>query len=300
VEAAVIVTTEIVEAYLQGLKSRRNPSEHTIRAYRSDLYDYLAFVAERPQGDSQSQVLLAYIRHLVEERKLANRTARRRLACLRGFYRELERSSGEAASPFTGLEIQLPRPKSLPRALAREDASKLARAAWRQCLCGSLQERNVAAAVLLLLSVGLRVGELVQLTPADFDGQDGTLHVKGKGLRERRVPVVDLRLRGFLADLSSGDQNSLLGLGSSPWTTQVFRQRLRAFAKAAGVSRRVTPHMLRHTSATLHLEDGVDLLFLQRLLGHESISTTALYAHVGDASLKRALEKAQLLTSLAD
>ena len=70
------------------------------------------------------------------------------------------------------------------------------------------------------------------------------------------------------------------------------------FAKAAGVARRVTPHMLRHTSATLLLEGGVDLLFLQRMLGHESIATTAIYARVNDASLRRALERADLLVEL--
>ncbi len=85
----------------------------------------------------------------------------------------------------------------------------------------------------------------------------------------------------------------------SPLPRQVpARYALRDFARDAGVQRRITPHMLRHTCATLLLEEGVDLRFLQRLLGHENISNTAIYAHVGDTGLQRALEGAGLLTRL--
>jgi integrase/recombinase XerD len=298
-EAILIVTAELAEAYLNRLKARRDSSDHTIRAYRSDLRDYIAFSCKRGEAEEAGQTILAYIRHLTTERRMAIRTTRRRLSCLRGYYDDLTRTAGAAPSPFQGLEIQLPKAKSLPRSLAREDAAKLAKTAWRICCNLNKGDRDVATAVLLLLSVGLRVGELVRLKPSDFDGEDGGLHVLGKGRRERRVPVVDQRLCTLLTTLAKTDMVTLFSTKGSPWSTQSFRQKLLSFAKAAGLSRRVTPHMLRHTSATLHLEDGVDLLFLQRLLGHENISTTALYAHVGDASLKRALERARLLSTLA-
>jgi integrase/recombinase XerD len=152
---------------------------------------------------------------------------------------------------------------------------------------------------LVLLSVGLRVSELVQLKPGDFDPADGGLRIRGKGRRDRRVFIVDSRVRGLLAERAQRGRNWLLGSQCGAWTAHLFRQRLRAFAAEIGIARRITPHMLRHTAATLLLEDGVDLLFLQRLLGHENIATTAIYAHVADASLRRALEKADLLTSLA-
>jgi len=226
------------------------------------------------------------------------RTTRRRIACLRGYFRDLSKMTG-ARSPFDELEIQLPRPKILPRSLAREDAAKLTKAAWETCSHAEETRKEIAIAVLVLISVGLRVGELVHLKPSDFDREDGSLHIQGKGRRDRRVPVVDSCLCAALTNLARPDAHALFTTKGSVWTTQSFRQKLRAFAVAAGLSRRVTPHMLRHTSATLHLEDGVDLLFLQRLLGHENIATTALYAHVGHASLKRALERAQLLSTLA-
>lgn len=205
-------------------------------------------------------------------------------------------------SPFAAVDLQLPRAKTLPRALARDDASRLARAAWS--LCGRagavLVDKRFPAAVLVLLSVGLRVSELARLCRADFDPQDGSLRVHGKGSRERRVFIIDAKLQPLLAECASGAPSApLFAEGDQPWTPRAFRARLRYFAEAAGIGRRVTPHMLRHTAATLLLEDGVDLLFLQRLLGHENIATTAVYAHVGNANLRRALEKADLLSSLA-
>lgn len=292
------VTIEMTDAYLERLKARRNPSGHTVRAYRSDLKDYARFTRTAPAIDEAGPPILAYVRHMTTERRMSIRTTRRRIACLRGFYSDLVRTRAIERSPFQDLEINLPRAKSLPRALTRSDAMRLADHAWSQIATISEDAREVALAVLLLLSVGLRVGELVQLTPSDLDG-DGRLQVQGKGRRERRVPVVAPRLREALAARINPNATKLFRGASGGWTTQAFRQRLRTFAKAAGVARRVTPHMLRHTCATLLLEDGVDLLFLQRLLGHENIATTALYAHVGDASLKRALEKADFLRSLA-
>ncbi len=195
--------------------------------------------------------------------------------------------------------MELPRARSLPRALSRADAAALVRSAWIECRTTRGPHWQVGAAVLLLLSVGLRVGELVALRPTDYDGADGSLHVSGKGRRDRHVFIVDQGLRKLLSSLVVEDAKHLFFAGCKSRSTQMFRHWLRSFARSAGLTRHITPHMLRHTAATLLLEDGVDLLFLQRLLGHENISTTAIYAHVGDASLRRALERAGLLSSLA-
>jgi site-specific recombinase XerD len=297
-EVCVIVTAAAAAGYLAKLKALRDPSEHTLRAYASDLRDFRRFLGTRPGAAKSPEIVLAYKQNLTE-RAAAPRTIRRRMACLRGFYKDLVRSGTLAVSPFAEVELQMPRAKSLPRALSRAEAATLAREAWRAAAAPGHPAHATAIAVLLLLSVGLRVGELVRLRAADFDPAGGGLHVRGKGRRERRVFIVDPRLRQRLAALVSENGDAALFSPARQWSTQTFRQELRAFARGAGLTRRVTPHMLRHTAATLLLEDGVDLLFLQRLLGHESISTTALYAHVGDASLRRALEKADLLTSLA-
>ena len=223
------------------------------------------------------------------------------MACLRGFYRELARAGTIERSPFIDLDMQLPRAKCLPRGLPRAETARLTEAAWKICLDRHrpLPAKAFAAAVLLLVSTGLRVGELVRLRPGDLDPGGGGLHVRGKGRRERRVFVVDDRLRALLGELASRPgATSLLAPVGGTWSTQWVRRSLRRFAVEAALEGRLTPHMLRHTCATLLLEDGVDLRFLQRLLGHENIATTAIYAHVGDTGLRRALENARLLSSL--
>jgi integrase/recombinase XerD len=295
----VNITKSVVVGYLARLRSSRNLSNHTLRAYHFDLHDFEKFSAGRGPDAATKRTVLDYAAHLAS-RNAAPRTIRRRIACLRGFFRDLLQQGLLDESPFEGLRLTLPRARLSPRVLSRCDAVRLATVARQKCNDrGDASAHQFAAAVLLLLCVGLRVSEVVQLRPADYDPADGSLRVHGKGRRERKVFIVDPDLRAIL-DEAAGDRSRPCLLGSDkPWSTQRFRQHLHHFAKAAGIAHRVTPHVLRHTAATLLLEDGVDLLFLQRLLGHENIATTALYAHVGDASLRRALEKADLLASLS-
>lgn len=298
----MIVTAEQASAYIERLRVRRNPSEHTLQAYASDLKHYRGFIGNQETDPSSGVSILNYVAHLSRS-NAAPRTVRRRVACLRGFYRDLAREKIIGASPFIGLELQLPRARSLPRGISRKDTRTLVRAGWGQC-----RERRdtgavtpIAIAVLVLICTGIRVGELVKLRSDDFHADNGALRVHGKGQRERFVFLADKELRRVVATLAGRRPGlTLFGCGELAWSTDWVRRSLRQFAMDVGVTCKVTPHMLRHTCATLLLEDGVDLRFLQRLLGHESISTTAIYAHVGDAGLQRALESAKLLTRLRE
>ena len=294
------ITPALIARYSQYLEQTRpGLSRHTIRAYRSDLSGFMSFSAMRPFEPESGQAVLAYIGHLKEARAL--RTLRRRMSCLGGFFVWAVEAGLISVSPMADLKLRLPKPKELPRSVRREDAKRLCQAA-RRALCAedvNAEQNALATGVLLLVSVGLRVSELVSLTRDDFDASSGGLRVLGKGARERQVYIVDGVLLAHLARLTTGLPAPLLQRGGRSWTDSAFRAALKQFAVAAGVQNRVTPHMLRHTCATLHLEDGVDLRVLQRLLGHESIATTAIYAHVADNSLKSALTTASLLQRLA-
>ena len=249
----LILGTEAA-GYLERLGVTRDPSEHTLRAYASDLRAYSRFIAGRDLCPLSEETVLAYADFLRSVTGAAPRTLRRRMTCLRGFYKDLVRQGRIGRSPFAGIELQLPRVNVLPRAMTRSDTARLAAAAWAACdpARRPREARRFPAAILLLIATGIRVGELVRLRPYDFDPEGGSLLVRGKGRKERRVFIVDPRLRRLLGGFTSCAPESLtlLGPNGAGWSTGTARRRLRTFARDAGIAVRVTPHMLRHTCAT--------------------------------------------------
>jgi integrase/recombinase XerD len=153
-----------------------------------------------------------------------------------------------------------------------------------------------------LLTTGIRIGELVSATRRDLSSADGVLHIKGKGDRERKVYLpgrqAHASMNAFLARrdrIRQAEDALLVTAEGFPVTSQQIRRRLKSLASFAGITRRVTPHMLRHTAATQLLEAGVDIRYVQRLLGHASIATTEIYTHVRDVALRDQLIRANTL-----
>jgi integrase/recombinase XerD len=138
-----------------------------------------------------------------------------------------------------------------------------------------------------MISTGMRVGELCKLRIEDISPDGSSLRIHGKGSRDRVAYITDATLRCELLQLVSDCRHVVEARGAlfvnrygSPMKPQSIRSKLRRFAGEIGLTRRVTPHMLRHTAATLLIETGVDIRFVQRLLGHSSIATTEIYTHV--------------------
>ena len=276
-------------AFIRHCQSIRKLSPHTIRAYQLDLARFCAFLGKRAAvGACDKGVIHEYVRHLFDARALKEASVKRHLATLRSFFRWLEEDGQPVEDPFRGARIRIRTPKRLPRVIARSDLRRLL-----------VHERPQAFADLtgyvateLLFATGMRVSELAGLLDTAVDVEDGTITIIGKGNRQRRVFVPD-ELKSLLRDYRtardrapSSAETFLVNSRGEAASPQMIRRLVRLHGERSSVRDRVTPHMFRHSVATYLLEEGVDIRYVQRLLGHRSISTTEIYTHVADAALK--------------
>ena len=295
-----------VDDFLRFCAAERRLSDYTVKAYRSDLADFGKWLPTDVGLDTASTATLKrYVEEMTALRKLSAATVRRRLACLRAFFRWFTDVAG-VADPFSGWQLKLPRRRRLPRTLSRSETSALL-FSFRGSMLGK-QERADAilgTAVSLMISTGIRVGELCRLKINDLPPDCSAVRVHGKGARDRIVYITDTDLRRDLRRLvikrqkaNDGTDALFVNRHGSSMKPQSIRSKLRRCAVKVGLARRITPHMLRHTAATLLIETGVDIRFVQRLLGHSSIATTEIYTHVSDEALRQTLERADILGGL--
>jgi integrase/recombinase XerD len=295
-----------MDDFLQFCAVERQHSTHTIQAYTADLSDFRKWLPlDVVLPEISETTLKTYLANMVGERKLAAATVRRRFACLRAFFRRLS-DLGHMPDPFSAWRLRLPRRKRLPRSLSRSEVTSLIEA-----LDGEEGDLQTSKAVLptsirLMVSTGVRVGEFCKLRINDVAPDGSLLRIHGKGSRDRIAYVTDAALRSELQRIvtqrrSANDACDALFLNrlNLPIRPQSIRSKLRKYANNVGLLRRITPHMLRHTAATLLIETGVDIRFVQRLLGHSSIATTEIYTHISDEALRTTLEKANVLGALA-
>jgi integrase/recombinase XerD len=295
-----------IEDFLRYCEIERQLSQHTLQAYAGDLDDFCRFMSAGTAVESMTEVSLTeYLKDMVERRKLAIATVRRRFACLRAFNRRLIVLE-KASDLFSRWQLQLPRRKRLPRALSGREVSSLLTTFASQRTTSKLAQSQSSTAVRLMIATGIRVGELCRVLVDDVSPDGKSLRIHGKGARDRIAYISDVDLRSDLERLiewhqknGSNGGNLFLNRRASPLKPQSIRSELRRYSTRTGTSRRITPHMLRHTAATLLIERGVDIRFVQRLLGHSSIATTEIYTHVSDEALRMTLERANVLGTLA-
>lgn len=295
------------DEFLRVCAVERRLSAHTILAYAADLADFGRWL----QGgtglpDISATTLKEYLAAITGERKLAVATVRRRFACLRVFFRYTA-DAGAATDPFASWRPKHPQRKRLPRALSRSEISSLLSSLKHKRQFAEIdREGNLPIAVRLMVVTGIRVGELCKLQIDDMSPDGSALRIHGKGSRDRVAYVTDSGLARELCDhvrkrrrVSSSCRALFVNRHGAAMRTQTVRIKLRRYAAALGLTRRVTPHMLRHTAATLLIETGVDIRFVQRLLGHASIATTEIYTHISDEALRSTLRRADVLAALA-
>lgn len=304
--------------YIRWLLATRELSSHTLRAYDGDLVSL-----ERHMGPCGEVVgldrecILAFVQAQRAD-GLSPASLKRRASALRGFCRWLVAQQLLDRDPWNGADLTLGRRRRLPRSLPSHELDRLIEflkvaahverdgTPTAQLIGKRPHESTTLLAVALMVSTGARVHEVVSIRCRDIDVPGRTIRLIGKGHRERQVFLTNDWIAGLTAaylearsSLDLEHPHLLFNLHHDALTPPAMRSRLAKAATAAGLRSRVTPHMLRHTAATQLIEAGVDIRYIQRLLGHASLTTTEIYTHVSDGALRRVVSDADVLGRLA-
>lgn len=283
--------------FLQHLTVHRRLAQNTVIAYKADLHQFCSFLTDKGIHDFAAvtrEDLQHYFR-ICHQRQLSTRSSARRLAALRAFFRYLLQHALVATDPVA--EIDPPKlGKNLPKALTPKEVDRLLS---RPATSAPLPLRNWTM-LHLLYATGIRVSELVGLPMNGCSLASGHLRVQGKGDKERIVPFdaeTTAALREYVErarpTLIKDRSSNMLFLSNrgKAMTRNRFWQIIRECARTKGISREISPHMLRHSFATHMLAGGADLRSVQMMLGHADIATTQIYTHVDSSRLKAAHQR---------
>ncbi len=282
--------------FLAYLEFERGLSRNTLEAYRTDLLQYGAWLRERGHdaleaGHAELADYVATLAAGTEERPpVAPATLQRKVACLRSFHRHLLRQELIEEDP-TG-RLRAPRQgRKLPEVLSRDEVNRLLEQP-KGTDPASLRDR---ALLELMYACGLRASEAIGIEVGDLDMEAGLLRARGKGAKERLVPVGTAAARALMHYLARGrpplvgdrqEARLFLNHRGTGLTRQGLYKIVQRHARSAGLERHMSPHTLRHTFATHLLAGGCDLRSVQEMLGHADIATTQLYTHLSAERLK--------------
>ena len=284
-----------IAAFLDVMRAERGAADNTIAAYNRDLTDFSGFLAPRgvDPPDATRPMIEEYLAGLARE-GLSAATRARRLSCLRQFFDFAFTEGWRADNPAARMEGPRRR-RPLPKTLSQEDVDNLFAAVERRDK-GALKGARLTCLMEVLYATGLRVSELVGMPLASVLGDPRMILVRGKGGRERMVPLTDKARAAISRYLTLRDADPRLrasphlfpGAGRSGRLTRArFFQIIKQLAGEAGLDpANVSPHALRHAFASHLLANGADLRVIQHLLGHADISTTEIYTHVQEEGLK--------------
>lgn len=280
---------EPLKQFLEYLRLVKNASIHTLRNYQIDLNYFLHFLSKQPKGSLPDKRLVRLYLSEMHAQAAAKRTLLRRLASLRSFYKYLKRERLIEHNPLE--EIETPKlEKTLPASLTYPQVEHL----LSQPDVGTILGFRDRCMMELLYSSGLRVSELVALDRQDIDFNQFKVRVKGKGKKERVIPVTKnaatwvanylAHPERFLDGEHHQAQKDEAAIFLNKWGDRIsvrsVDRNFEGYLKMSGLSANVTPHTIRHTIATHWLEKGMDLKTIQTLLGHNSLATTTIYTKV--------------------
>ena len=271
--------------YLEFCQYRKELNPNTLKAYRIDLKQYLSYI--------QNDILLkSKIEEYITElhKKYKQKTVKRKIASIKAFYKYLEEEELlEGSNPFDRIRVKFKEAESLPRIIPRTDIEKLLNYMYT-----IIEHSGKLSAVYRDLSIvemffatGARVYEISNLKRQDIDLDNGIIKIFGKGSKERYVQIGNQEILQLMKEYYKRNREEIDESGfffvnrrGKRFSEQSIRRMIRKYSKQAGISLPVTPHMFRHSVATYLLEEGVDIMYIQKILGHSSIKTTQIYLHI--------------------
>lgn len=294
-----------IKDFLSYCRFEKNLSPHTLKAYQLDLIHFVNFVS--PPGkeltieEIDKKILRQYLQQLLAQKKI--KTVKRKIATVKALFNYLEYEEAIEVNPFRRLRIKIKEPLQLPRVLTLVEVKSLFKTAYNE----KEQYRDPASytykaitrdivALELLFATGIRVSELCNLGKPDVNLEQKYIKVKGKGNRERIIQLCSSEIVIILEKYISlfhpphtDFQFFFINRLGKRLSEQSVRFMIGKYARLAGLKKTITPHTLRHTFATLLMEEGVDIRYIQQLLGHSTITTTQIYTHVTQDKQKKIL-----------
>lgn len=286
----------LMNDYLEYCKYRKNLNVKTTKAYRIDLTQYLNYINRFALNGLSRNALDAYITELHKSYK--PKTIKRKIASLKAFFHYLTYIDILEDDPFAKIDISFREPKLLPKTIPLHtlqtflttlySQKNVAKTAYQtKCLI-----RDIAICE-LLFATGMRISELCTLTPENIDLENGTIRIFGKGSKERILQIGHEDVLRALFEYQEAFLTEIDSCGyffvnriHKPLSDQSVRFMINKYVEMAALKIHITPHMFRHSFATLLLEQDVDIRYIQRMLGHSSITTTEIYTHISNTKQK--------------
>lgn len=289
-----------INGYLEHCCSQKCLNPKTLKAYRIDLQQFSrqSFIIETEELTSAH--LEAYVTKLHQQ--YAPKTAKRKIASLKAFFHYLEYKEILVQNPFSRLRIKFREPIILPKTIPLRTIELLLNTLYDQHARAASAYRKKTtlrdtAVIELLFATGIRISELCTIPYSNIDLQNNFIVINGKGSKERLVHICDKHVIMVLKKYYSEYQKEIRACGyffvnnnGNHLSDQSVRRAIDKYCRIAGIQQHITPHMFRHSFATLLLEEDVDLRYIQSMLGHSSITVTEIYTHVTMAKQKNILD----------
>ena len=285
--------------YLDYCKYQKNLNSKTLKAYQIDLKQFCEYMLTTDMQPSRINIS-NFIIHL--NKNYAPKSAKRKIASVKAFFTYLEEEEILSENPFSRMRMKFNEPFLLPRTISLGSLRKMFMTAYENETLVDLSEYQKRSAVRdvavleLLFATGLRVSELCSIKQRDIDLEQGVIRIYGKGAKERMIQITNdlvlTALNNYRICFGRQMQNNnffFLNRSGLRLSEQSVRFMIKKYACMANLPEHITPHMFRHTFATMLLEEDVDIRYIQQILGHSSIVTTQIYTHVAANKQKEIL-----------